>query len=851
MRSNSKIVRDKVKQHILDSVYDENGNEFKSLDQANEHLVNEFKRVADYPHNLKRLPNNQERFEDYLKGIPFNFEFEDYKIEEFLNGLGINPEGKNYSSDQMWRLYAYLIWREASPKYSKMKMGGTVKTDLIHPLVKKTIDSKDYWELKRQLSQVLKEMRDGLLKGEKYNQELEYLRQKVYEAGVEKEKKQFKSDLQNPKRKTVDLHYVQGNYGQGWEDLTAHDTSIEAKAELKVYDLNESYPHRKITRRVKKSDYTNGNYKSGGQLTSTYQGGGEIEYKITNIKYDTDDVSGLPKTLTIKVPANYEGDEADNYISDEISDRTGFTHKGFDTTPEIEYSKGGSTYAEGGDIVEDMEASDLELFESGGKTRSVQSWNRDRLWTSNEPHEQAYKSKRKSAIRRHGLDRVKDSQEPHEIASRKKNVFGAGGDLDHVMLEFGGDLDQIMFETGGDLDNILEKGGKALPRLKRGDSVMILGRRWFQKTFGNTYHSVEVFVNGELVGYVPFSYGYDDGYVQTGLKLLWEHYKPPYGWKESSPIWYLKDKGIKATYRAIDVDRKRDLETGGVIEALSPERDLDVTFAKGGMIGLLDKIKSTDTITEKEMNLLKLRINGNRVDPETAEVIDYIWNNDIMCDSDWSEKGLKFLMNQWKTPNGKERLNNPFGLREQEVLSNFGHFELAGFYDISRYGQAKFVVPLYDCCDKDGYCFQYYYDGKVNIVGKMGGLFGLFAPARSKASWNRDRLWTSNEPHEQAYKSKRKSAIRRHGLDRAKDSQEPHEIASRKKMATGGLITRDEALQTAINMGVDFDKDFHAQSFGNELSDLAKKSGYKKSASSSGSLGRAFFYHLQKLYDKK
>jgi hypothetical protein len=52
-------------------------------------------------------------------------------------------------------------------------------------------------------------------------------------------------------------------------------------------------------------------------------------------------------------------------------------------------------------------------------------------------------------------------------------------------------------------------------------------------------------------------------------------------------------------------------------------------------------------------------------------------------------------------------------------------------------------------------------------------------------------------------------------------------------------------------MGVDFEKDFHAQSYGNELSELAKKVGYRKSSSASGSLGRQFFYHLQKIYDKK
>lgn len=69
--------------------------------------------------------------------------------------------------------------------------------------------------------------------------------------------------------------------------------------------------------------------------------------------------------------------------------------------------------------------------------------------------------------------------------------------------------------------------------------------------------------------------------------------------------------------------------------------------------------------------------------------------------------------------------------------------------------------------------------------------------------------------------------------------------------AKGGKLSKEDALEKAIEMGVDFNKDFHAQSVGNELAELAKESGYKKSPSSSGSTGRAFFYHLQKIYKKK
>lgn len=61
------------------------------------------------------------------------------------------------------------------------------------------------------------------------------------------------------------------------------------------------------------------------------------KYTVTNIKYDTDgeDID-LPTELEIEIPDDMEDDEIEEYISDEISNRTGFCHKGFSTTPEIE-----------------------------------------------------------------------------------------------------------------------------------------------------------------------------------------------------------------------------------------------------------------------------------------------------------------------------------------------------------------------------------------------------------------------------------------------------------------------------------------------------------------------------------
>jgi len=64
-----------------------------------------------------------------------------------------------------------------------------------------------------------------------------------------------------------------------------------------------------------------------------------MEYTVTDIIYDTDgeDVD-LPTELKINVPDELEdGYEINEFISDEISNITGFCHKGFSTNPTIEY----------------------------------------------------------------------------------------------------------------------------------------------------------------------------------------------------------------------------------------------------------------------------------------------------------------------------------------------------------------------------------------------------------------------------------------------------------------------------------------------------------------------------------
>lgn len=114
MKTNNKEVKNAIRAHILESVTDDGGETFPTLEGALLRLKGEFERVANQPANLRRFPNNQERFHDYLMGLPFEFEYETHAIVSFLDSLGINPQGKAFNAEKSARLYTYLIYKEVA-----------------------------------------------------------------------------------------------------------------------------------------------------------------------------------------------------------------------------------------------------------------------------------------------------------------------------------------------------------------------------------------------------------------------------------------------------------------------------------------------------------------------------------------------------------------------------------------------------------------------------------------------------------------------------------------------------------------------------------------------------------------
>jgi hypothetical protein len=119
-------------------------------------------------------------------------------------------------------------------------------------------------------------------------------------------------------------------------------------------------------------------------------------------------------------------------------------------------------------------------------------------------------------------------------------------------------------------------------------------------------------------------------------------------------------------------------------------------------------------ITENELTALNSFYNKSS---DNKTFIDALMYNEqdkdeLTLTEDQNKKGYEFLMKLRFTPTGKERSNSPYGYREENILDNFSHFTFCGFYS----ERGNYYIRMYNCYSKDGNSFQYYYNGKMNII---------------------------------------------------------------------------------------------------------------------------------------
>ena len=90
--------------------------------------------------------------------------------------------------------------------------------------------------------------------------------------------------------------------------------------------------------------------------------------------------------------------------------------------------------------------------------------------------------------------------------------------------------------------------------MEKPNSLHITARRWYQRTYGNTYHSVTIYLNDNPAVHIPFAYGYGEQWLQTAVDWLQKNGYPDaqYGTR------YLREV-LGGTYSVTDVSRKKDL----------------------------------------------------------------------------------------------------------------------------------------------------------------------------------------------------------------------------------------------------------------------------------------------------
>ena len=163
--------------------------------------------------------------------------------------------------------------------------------------------------------------------------------------------------------------------------------------------------------------------------------------------------------------------------------------------------------------------------------------------------------------------------------------------------------------------------------------------------------------------------------------------------------------------------RRHSLAARGIKTAVDNPREKAMMRVKPVVKPTPEAEFNKETLSEQEVKLLKRRLNDGKISFQDLNKIKYYYEGEGfgLTDSQ-NKKGKDFLLDQWKTPTGKERTNNPFGFRETSVLENFKEIRLVDFYNTSRAGQMNYYLPVYSV-ESDDSAFEYYYDGKINIIG--------------------------------------------------------------------------------------------------------------------------------------
>ena len=97
-------------------------------------------------------------------------------------------------------------------------------------------------------------------------------------------------------------------------------------------------------------------------------------------------------------------------------------------------------------------------------------------------------------------------------------------------------------------------------RIAKVKSIEFWAKEWFQKSMGNSYFNVKVYVNDKYIGQSGMTYGYGSQYEQEGIGILKENgYLKDMGLFQGLS-YYCRENNIELTRNISSVKRQRDLK---------------------------------------------------------------------------------------------------------------------------------------------------------------------------------------------------------------------------------------------------------------------------------------------------
>ena len=101
---------------------------------------------------------------------------------------------------------------------------------------------------------------------------------------------------------------------------------------------------------------------------------------------------------------------------------------------------------------------------------------------------------------------------------------------------------------------------ETLEKIKIEKSLFIEGRLWFDKTYGNTYFSNRVWVDGKIAFEMGMEYGYDEQYAHRAIQEL--HSRGYFEGEKVPSIWEIRDNMKIDLYKSATYGKKSELFKG-------------------------------------------------------------------------------------------------------------------------------------------------------------------------------------------------------------------------------------------------------------------------------------------------